>query len=58
MLTLRKYQLYLVIFWNTVPAANSLSLQMYHFMRCGKVTEGELEDVLLELFKRKLDVLK
>ena len=56
MLTVRKCRMYVVIFWNNVPAASSLALQT--FMKCGKVTEEELEDMLLESCKRKLNVLK
>jgi hypothetical protein len=56
MLTVRKYHMYVVIFWNNVPAASSLALQIYHFMKCGKDAEGELEDVLLESSERKLNV--
>jgi len=49
MLTVRKYHMYVVISWNTVPAASSLALQIYHFMKCGKVTcRGGLEDALFE----------
>jgi len=58
MLTVGKCQLYLVVFWNIVPAASSLALQICHFMKCGKVSEGELEDMLLESCKRKSHVLK